>query len=101
MSSILYDGNDMVVEVADLKDQDGVTVTSATVEATLLDGETEVAGQTWPLTLTADGSGNYSGIIDSAVEVTVGKRYTLHIEAVIGNTEGAWDEYVVVRRRGF
>ena len=101
MTSILYDGNDHVVRLKGLKDSAGEDVTAATVEATLFDGEAEVPGQAWPLVLTADGTGNYTGVLDSAVQVTVGKRYSLHLTATIGTTEGEWREYVVVRRRDF
>lgn len=100
-SSIVYDGNDHVVSLTGLKDSDGTEVTTATVEMTLLDGGTEVSGITWPISLSHDSGGDYSAVLDKAVEVTVGKRYTLKVTATVGTTEAEWREWVVVKRRDF
>ena len=99
----LFVGTDMVVEVEALADQDGNPVTGASVKATVLeaDGETEVTGVTWPVTLGDEGGGDYSGVIDDAVNITVGKVYWVRVRIVgAGATDQRW-QLEVAQRRGF
>lgn len=99
----LYVGNDMVITVAGLTDQAGAAVTSATVEATLFesDAATEVTGITWPVTLSHDGSGTYSGVMDKAAAVTLGAIYWLRVDAVAGSADARWWSQEVATRRLF
>jgi hypothetical protein len=56
--SVFLVGNDQILEVSDLRDvEQDVTIDAATVTATLCqaDGTTDVTGQPWPLTFTAQG----------------------------------------------
>ena len=94
--SILYIGNDMLLELAGsgmLVDQQGNPVTGATVEATIFeaDGVTEVEGITWPLTLVEGAiAGEYSVIIQSEVEIEADKKYIIKITAAKGDVNSTW-----------
>ena len=99
----LYVGADMVLSVEGLADQDGNAVTGATVNATVLesDASTEVTGVTWPVTLGDDGGGDYSGVIDDAVEITVGELYWIRIDISGGGADDQRWQREVAQRRGF
>jgi hypothetical protein len=95
-------GNTMEVTVSGLKDQDGNAVTGATVEVTVLDLQgTEVSGQSWPVTLSDDGGGDYSGELDSGISLTVGTTYEVRIEVSGVGAEAEWREYRQAKRRTF
>jgi len=94
----LYIGNDHVVEIASLQDQDGNAITSGTVEATLYEASvvngalvkgSAVSGGS--LTLSHEGGGVWSGILDSAAAITHGGTYLLTVTVVVGSTEQQWD----------
>ena len=67
--AILYINSDNAVEVQSLTDAVSDTlITTASVTVTLKDADgTEVTGETWPLSLSHQGSGTYRGIITDTV----------------------------------
>lgn len=89
----LYVGNDNLIELGSLVTaDDGVTVSGATVSATLkhTDG-TEVAGQTWPETMAEASSGNYEGLVRDTAVLKAGEEYRLEIIADDGvDKRGQW-----------
>lgn len=102
--NILYIGNDMLLQLSGdgkLTDEDGTAVTGATVEATVYkaDGETEVSGITWPLTLTEGDDGEYSATIQDDIEVTEGQNYVIKITATKGNADAKWFLNAIARKR--
>lgn len=81
---ILYVNNDHVIEIQGLRDADGTLIAGATASATLYeaDGQTEVAGVTWPLPMTYTGAkGVYRAELPAAVAVVDGRRYRLKLTA--------------------
>lgn len=94
----LFIGNDHVVEIAGLQDKDGNAITSGTVEATLYEASLSFGQHTkgdpvsgGALTLSHDGEGVWSGVLDSAVSLNEGGTYFLTVTALVGTTEGQWD----------
>lgn len=89
----IYLGNDHEVSITGLKDSDDTPLVAATVEATLLLAEdmSEVAGITWPITLTHTGTGNYEGVIDKAVSLVRKRLYVLRVTASEGTADAQWD----------
>lgn len=91
---VLLIQNDQTIRVNGLQDE--VTesyLNAATVTVTLKakDG-TEVAGETWPLTLSyvAASDGNYIGNLSDELELTAGRTYFVEITAVSGEWKGFW-----------
>ena len=103
MATVVYTATDHRVRIPDLTDQDGTSVTGATVEMTLYesDGTTEVSGVTWPVTLSDDGGGEYSGVLPDTVNTQENTRYELRLVATSGSAKRTWREPVVVRHGGF
>lgn len=99
----IYINTDHQVTAKGLTDPAGNPVTGASVSATLyqIDGVTEIAGQTWPLTMTGDGAGNYTGELSHSIAVTDDQSVLLR---VVASSEGLqsemWRTYNV-RRMGF
>lgn len=87
----IYLDNDHVVHLTALKDDDGVVVTGATVEARVLD-RTKVAvdGITWPVTLTHTGDGNYEGVLDAAIEIEDRALYYLEVTVSYAGLDATW-----------
>jgi len=80
----LYVNNDHVLQLRGLRDAGGALITGAAAEATLYeaDGTTEVAGITWPLSLTSTASpGAYEAPLSSAVSLEPCGRYKLKLRA--------------------
>jgi len=88
------DGNDMVIEVADLINSlTSAFINDATVQATLKDDQdVEVAGQVWPISVPYSGTdGLYQVIADKAVEVLDGVGYVLFVTASApGGLDAEW-----------
>lgn len=85
------DGNDMVIEVANLINSiTSAFINDATIQATLRDDQgVDVAGQVWPVTVPYTGTdGLYQVIVDKAVEVLDDVGYVLNI---IASTPGGLD----------
>jgi hypothetical protein len=89
----IFIGNDSLISVPSLVDSDGAPITSASVEATLLDMDTlvPVPGITWPVSLSHSENGNYEGIIDKSVQVVRLNKYILHITATSGTADAEWN----------
>jgi len=88
------DGNDMVIEVADLINAlTSAPINNATVQATLKDDQdVDVAGVAWPVIVPYAGSdGLYQVTIDKAAEVLDDVGYVLYIEAnAPGGIDAEW-----------
>jgi len=94
---------DNLLEYNGLEDQDGNTVTDATVTATVFESDqtTEVGGQTWPATLNGDGNGNYSAILEDTMELVAGNRYWVDITAEGGGADDRRLKLETAKYRGF
>lgn len=86
--TVLYVGNDTVLEVKGLKNEmAGAFLNAATVQATLYDSAgASVAGQSWPLALVyvPSSDGTYRGTLPYGLSLTAGDRYTARITADAG-----------------
>lgn len=77
-------GNDHVVVLKELRDDNGNFISGATVEATLFlaDGVTAATGASWPVSLPYTGTkGTYSQAIPTGVVLQDNKRYVLKVTA--------------------
>lgn len=99
----LYINSDNLIEMKDLQDQDGNALTGATVNATVYesDATTEVSGQSWPITLTDDGGGDYSGVLEDTMELTLYSGYWVKLEIDAGGAQDERWKFEVAERRGF
>lgn len=97
----IYLDNDHAVHLTGLADGDGAAVTSATVEARVMDSSgADVSGVTWPVALTHTGSGNYSGTIDKAIVLQEGAIYYLDVTATASGMDANWRiPHVSTRRK--
>lgn len=99
----LFIDNDHRVKLTGLKDEGGDLVTGATVTMRLLesDAETEVSGETWPVTFSDDGGGAYSAVLDDSVSVENGKIYYLEVSAVSSGAKAVWRQIEKAQYRPF
>jgi hypothetical protein len=74
----LYIDNSNVIELRELKNSaTGAADTGATVSVTVKDSAGDnVAGETWPVSLTHASGGTYRGTLSDAVELVEGAVYT-------------------------
>lgn len=88
------DGNDMVIEVADLINSlTSAFINDATVQATLQDDQgVDVVGQVWPVTVPYSGTdGLYQVTVDKAVQVLDDAGYLLIVTASApGGLDAEW-----------
>lgn len=103
-AEILWDNNDMVVEVRGLEDDvSGEHVNDATVTCTLIDSAgSNVTGQSWPLTLSyvAESDGVYRATIPYSVATVAGADYTLQIDVNAGSgLRGQWSIPCLCKKR--
>ncbi len=91
MAKTVYIENGNLLKIANLQDlSDSSYVTDATVLATLKTAsDTNVAGQSWPLTLTHQSSGTYQGTLTSSLSL-VGARYNCEISINSGDAGAAF-----------
>lgn len=97
MSLVIYIGNTTVIEVQDLTNSvTDAVITNATVTVTLTDsGGTQVAGQTWPLTLTHIAAGTYRATIENDISLVISRSYTATIDATVAGVGAAhWETAV-------
>lgn len=101
--AILYLDTDHVITVTGLKDSDDAAVTGATVTAKIINSSdgSEVSGATWPVTLTGDGAGNYTGQLPDEVSITYSGDYLIEVVAEDGSLKRTWQDVVKPRRGGF
>jgi hypothetical protein len=101
---IYYYLNDSLIDLTGLKDDStGSFVTNATVTAVVKKAGVNVTGQSWPLTLTyiTASDGNYRGILEAALNVSVGDRLTLEVTVDAGSGREAFFSIpLTVRQRG-
>jgi len=105
-SQILFTLNDMILELQGFKDVVADTfINNATVTVTLVDKDgTNVAGETWPLTMVFVGASNgvYRATLKDTLTVTLGEVLTAQISANGGaGLQGRWDLPIVVKERKF
>lgn len=101
---ILYDNNDMVLEVAGLRNETtGAFLNAASVSATLKDSAgTNVTGQTWPVALTyvPSSDGVYRVGLSNALVLTPSARYVAQISVDAGaGLRAEWDLDCVCQTR--
>lgn len=95
--------SDSLLEVKSLKDADGNLITGATVQATVYEDDraTEVGGQAWPLSLTDNGSGNYSAVLEDTMTLVLGRRYWIKVVIESGGADDTRWQRVVAALRPF
>lgn len=102
----LYYGNDMLLEVAGLRDQaTGDYLNAATVTVTLEDdADVQVTGESWPLAMSyvASSNGVYRATLRDTLSLTNNARYVATVIADAGEGKrGRWDvDFVCKMRRG-
>lgn len=101
-SHVISLDTDYLIKVNGVVDADGEAITNATVEVTLLesDGETEVAGETWPVTLTHQSAGNYQGELPYTVEVDPALEYNLKVIISAGTVTRSYIDNVYIDGNG-
>jgi len=93
----LYVGNTTILELQELTNSvAGSAVTTATVTATLTDAAgDEVAGQTWPVTLSHVSAGTYRATLENDLTLTANRAYIATIDATVsGVGVGHWESKV-------
>ena len=82
---IFYVDNPNVLEWQDVTNSiTGLAVTNADVVVTLLDtDDAQVAGQTWPATMTHVAGGTYRAILEADIAIIANRRYFAHIVAEV------------------
>lgn len=100
MTKTVYIDNGNLVKVTGLIDLSNSSYnTSATVLATLKTAsDTNVTGQSWPLTLTHQSSGTYQGTLTSSLDLE-GARYNLEISVNSGDDGAAFFDVDVKAER--
>ena len=101
MTEIIYIENGNLIKLNNLIDlTDSTYVTSATILATLKTTSGDnVAGQSWPLTLTHQNSGNYQGTLTSSLSLA-GITYNLEVSINSGDASaGLFDMDIRAKRR--
>ena len=103
---ILYDKNDMLLELIGLKDEvDASFINNAAVDVTLTDEitGTQIVGAAWPLTLAfvAASNGNYRATLPAALDLTPGKAVRADIAVDAGaKGKARFEPLLAVKRRG-
>lgn len=87
MADPIYINNDMIATLKELKDSEGLVVTDAVVNITMLSNGGEVDGVTWPLKMTHADGGNYTVNLPKDLVLTSGQRITAKIVAVAGGKQ--------------
>lgn len=95
MLDVLLVGNDQTIRVSGVQDEvSGDYLNDITVQVWIKERDgTDVAGETWPITLDyiADSNGDYIGNIEDGVELVAGRRYIVEIRSEApGDLVGFW-----------
>lgn len=101
--SILYENNDMVLEIIGLKNvTTGAYINNATVSVTIYkeDGSQEANG-TWPLSMSyvANTRGNYRTVIGGYLDLTEGEKVDVVISANGSGIEAEFNCNVKIKKR--
>ena len=102
--AVIYYGNDMTLELADLTNETtGENVNDATVTVTLVDAAgAEVTGDTWPKTMSyvTGSNGVYRTNLVDTLSLTRGAKYVARISANGGAAlQGYWEKDLICRVR--
>lgn len=96
--------NDNEIQLIGLADARGTYQNAGTVEVTIKDRDgAEVAGQTWPLTLSyvSGSEGDYRGVLDAALDVSVNDSIRAHVDVTAGGLAAHWEiQITAVVRKG-
>ena len=105
----LYLDNDNTLTLRGLQDIDGreadpeTYLNGATVTVTLYeaDGTTEVAGETWPLTMTNVplSDGDYRAILSDAITLAEGREYIARVNADDGPGSRMNEDFLITAKR--
>lgn len=92
---IMFEENDMLVEVDGLQDSsDDSYLNAATVTATIKDADgVEVSGISLPITLSyvSSSNGKYQGVFDKLLSLDPGDMGTIEITATEGTLDAFWE----------
>lgn len=99
---IYYYRNDTLLELTITDEVTEAAIENATVEATVKTAAgVEVAGQSWPLSLSHVADGLYRGVLDAELDVAVGDNITVEVEIDGGSGRNNFFAVPVkVRQRG-
>ncbi|SOB76177.1 hypothetical protein SAMN04488490_1855 [Marinobacter sp. LV10R510-11A] len=98
---IYYRENSRVIELPELKDQDGNVIAGATVEATLtLEDGTAAPGVTNPVILSPSGAGRYIGMVPP-IDLPDGTHIIVEVVSVYSGIKATSRETMVVKDRSF
>lgn len=83
---VLFVLNDNLLVISNVKNEStGALISDATVTATVKTvAGANVAGQSWPLTLSAAGNGKYEGTIESTISLAANTTYIIEWDIVKG-----------------
>jgi hypothetical protein len=97
----LYINNSSVLTLSGLRNvRTDEVVADATVRLTLYDPDgDEVTGQSWPVTLTAEGNGQYYAILAPSIDIDQGTTYNARVTANTGTAQGEWNCPLYATRR--
>lgn len=95
---VIYIGNDMTLEITGLTNSaTGSVVSGADCELTLYDeNDDAVTGQVFPVTMNAEGSGRYTGTLESTLDLIPGRNYRAVVDVDAGG--GATAQFVQLLR---
>lgn len=98
-ANIWFVESTMIVELQTLTDKiTGEVVTTATVQATLVDErDAPVLGVSWPIALVHAEDGTYRGSAPATAAVVDKGKYTCRIRAQVDGISRRWDIPVVAR----
>ena len=100
----LFELNDQCVTLSGLVDKvSGAFINDATAAVTITRDGVEVGGENWPLSMPyqTGSDGNYTGVIESTVEIVDGEKVTVSIDVTTpagGNAN--FKQVVPVKSRG-
>lgn len=78
MITLYADENTLLVEASGItNEKTGEPIDNATVSFTIKYNGSPLSGQTWPLLLTEDSSGDFSGLISADTDIVAGRKYQL------------------------
>lgn len=76
MITLYADDNTLLVEALGVtNEKTGATINDATVSLTITYNGVALTGQSWPLVLTSDSNGDYSGLISADTDIVAGRAY--------------------------
>ena len=106
MSIKLLVGNDQTIQALGIRNEStGAYINDAVVTVTIYKkNRTEVAGETWPLSLTyvPASNGDYSANLEDGIEFEAGKSYWVEVTAEgTGDAIAFWKEIVPAINRSF